>query len=58
MDRGDGHGFVPLAFDTTPNYEDNQPYPAAPAKWTYRATYRVDDHRVGLWSSEVSVMVG
>ncbi|MEY3897593.1 MAG: hypothetical protein RLZZ214_3114 [Verrucomicrobiota bacterium] len=58
VDRGVGNGFVPLAFDTTPNYDDNQPYPAAPAKWTYRATYRVGDHRVGLWSADASVMVG
>ena len=58
VDRGDGHGFVLLAFDTTPNYTDTQPFPAAPTKWTYRAIYRVGDSQVGLWSLSVSVTVG
>ena len=58
VDRGDGKGFVPLAFDTTPGYTDTQTFPAAPAKWTYRAIYRVGDGQVGLWSAPVSVVVG
>ena len=58
VDRGDGKGFVPLAFDTTPGYTDTAPFPAAPVKWTYRAIYRVDDAQVGLWSKPVSVTVG
>ena len=58
VDRGDGKGYVPLAFDTTPGYTDTQPFPAAPAKWTYRAIYRVDDAQVGLWSKPASVTVG
>ncbi len=29
-----------------------------PAKWTYRAIYRIGDQSVGQWSSPVSVMVG
>jgi hypothetical protein len=33
-------------------------FPATPAKWTYRAIYRVNDQRVGQWSPTVSVMVG
>src|SRR5665647_1123395 len=37
VDRGDGKGFVLLAYDTTPGYTDTQPFPAAPATWTYRA---------------------
>jgi hypothetical protein len=58
VDRGDGKGFVLLAYDTTPNYTDTQPFPATPTKWTYRAIYRVGDQQVGLWSLPVSVMVG
>lgn len=58
VDRGDGKGFTLLTYDTTPNYTDTTPFPATPAKWTYRAIYRVADERVGNWSSPVSVMVG
>jgi hypothetical protein len=57
VDRGDGKGFVPLAFDTTPNYTDTQPFPATPAKWTYRAIYRVGDGQVGSWSAPASITV-
>jgi len=32
--------------------------PATPAKWKYRAIYRVGDARVGLWSAEASIAVG
>ena len=58
VDRGDGKGFVALAFDTTPGYVDTQSFPAAPVKWTYQAIYRVGDSRVGQWSKPVSVTVG
>ena len=58
VDRSDGNGYVLLAYDTTPNYNDTQPFPAAPVKWTYRAIYRVGDTRVGQWSLPVSVTVG
>ena len=58
VDRGDNKGFVLLAFDTTPNYTDTQPFPAAPVKWAYQAIYRVGDQRVGQWSKPVSVTVG
>jgi hypothetical protein len=54
--RGDGHGFVLLAMDTTPNYTDTVT-PTAPAKRTYRGIYRVGDARVGQWSNEVSINV-
>ncbi|HEY5041366.1 MAG TPA: hypothetical protein VIK53_05130 [Verrucomicrobiae bacterium] len=57
VDRGDGKGFVLLAFDTTPGYTDTQPFPAAPVTWTYRAIYRVGDAQVGQWSNPVSVTV-
>jgi len=58
VDRGDGKGYVPLAFDTTPGYVDTQPFPAAPAKWTYKAIYRVGDAQVGQWSKPASITVG
>jgi hypothetical protein len=57
VDAG-GKGFVLLAFDTTPNYTDSAPNPTAPAKWTYRAIYRVGDHRAEQWSKPVSVTIG
>jgi hypothetical protein len=57
VDRGDGKGFVLLAFDTTPGYTDTQPFPATPVTWTYRDIYRVDDEQVGVWSNPVSVTV-
>ena len=57
VDRGDGKGFIPLAFDTTPGYTDTAPFPATPVKWTYRAIYRVGDTQVGIWSAPVSITV-
>ena len=58
VDRGDGKGFVPLSIDTTPNYNDTQPFPAAKTIWTYKAIYRADDRQVGRWSASVNVTVG
>ena len=58
VDRGGGLGFVLLTYDSTPNYVDTAPFPAAPGKWTYKAIYRVGDAPVGLWSNPVSVVVG
>ena len=58
VDRTDGHGFVLLAYDTTPGYVDTMLFPSTPAKWTYRAIYRAGDAQVGQWSNPVSVTVG
>ena len=58
VDRGDGKGWVFLTYDSTPNYTDTAPLPAAPVKWKYRAIYRVGDAQVGLWSGTVEVTVG
>ncbi len=58
VDRGDGKGWVMLAFDTTPNYTDTFPFPATPTKWKYRAIYRVGDAQVGVWSNTVEITVG
>ncbi len=57
VDRADGHGYVPLAFVSTNGCTDNQPFPATPTKWTYRAIFRVGNAQVGLWSLPVSVNV-
>ena len=53
-----GNGYTLLTYDTTPGYTDTTPHPATPAKWTYKAIYRVGDSQVGQWSAEVSVTVG
>jgi hypothetical protein len=58
VDRGDGKGWVFLTYDTTPNYTDTFPLPATPAKWKYRAIYRVGDAQVGVWSDTKEIMVG
>ena len=57
VDRGDGKGYGLLTVDTTPNYTDTQPFPATATRWSYRATYRAGDTRVGMWSQPVSVTV-
>jgi hypothetical protein len=57
VDRGDGKGYIPLVVDTTPDYNDTQPFPTAKTIWTYKAIYRADDHQVGQWSNPVSVTV-
>ena len=57
VDRNDGKGRVVLAIDTTPGYNDTQPLPATPTKWTYWAIYRIGDAQVGLWSKPVTVTV-
>ena len=56
VDRG--NGFVDLAYDTTPGYTDTQPFPTTPAKWKYRAIYRVSEAQVGLWSTVKEILVG
>lgn len=57
VDRGDGQGWRLLTYDTTPDYMDTHPAPATGTRWKYRAIYRADDARVGIWSAEVSILV-
>jgi len=57
VDRGDGKGWVFLTIDTTPNYTDTTALPTAPAKWSYKAIYRVGETQVGVWSAPVSITV-
>jgi hypothetical protein len=48
-----------LVFDSRPNHLDTSTLPANNVNetWTYKAIYRFQDKRVGLWSTEVSVVV-
>lgn len=58
VDRG--AGYADLAYDSTPGYNDTQPHPATLTTWKYRAIWREgeDDSQVGIWSNEVSIVVG
>ena len=58
VDRGTGQGWQPLVFDTTPNYDDTHPHPAAATQWKYRAIFRVGEQQIGAWSQPVTVVVG
>jgi hypothetical protein len=49
---------VPLLFATVPGSFDPMPIPDTPARWTYRAIYRVADEPVGQWSDTASILVG
>lgn len=57
-DKGDGNWFQ-LIFDQRPNHLDNSELPpvGTSATWKYKAIYRYQDQRVGLWSDEVNVAV-
>ena len=58
VDRADGKGWVDLVHDTTPNYTDTTPFPAASTIWKYRGIFHVNGAPVGIWSDTVSVVVG
>jgi hypothetical protein len=58
VDRNDGKGYVGLTYCTTTGFTDPTPFPAVPAKWTYRAIFRLNNAQVGQYSSPVSIMVG
>lgn len=57
-DNGDGNWFQ-LIFDQRPNHLDTSTLPTSGTSvtWKYKAVYRYQDIRVGLWSDEVSVAV-
>ncbi len=57
VDRGGGT-FAMLTIDTRPGYLDTEPMPATPGRWKYKAIFRQDDARVGLWSDVAEVAVG
>ena len=56
VDRGTG--YVLLTIDTRPGYLDTEPFPATSAKWKYKAIWRKDDQRIGLWSDVSEITVG
>ena len=56
VDRGSG--FALLTIDTRPGYVDTEPLPAGGARWRYKAIFRADDSRVGLWSDVAEITVG
>jgi hypothetical protein len=58
-DNGDGKWNL-LVLDLRPNHLDTTPLPVlgTTATWKYKAIYRFQDTRIGLWSNEVSVNVG
>lgn len=56
VDRGDGVWQL-LTIDSRPGYVDTEPF-AGPAKWKYKAIWREDDQRVGLWSDVAEIRVG
>jgi hypothetical protein len=58
VSRGPSADFALLDVTTKPRYIDPTPHPASPAKWTYKAIYRLRDERVGSWSGVVSILVG
>ena len=57
VDRGTGV-FVALTIDSRPGYVDTEPMPATPGRWKYKAIFRQDDQRVGLWSDVAEIAVG
>ncbi len=57
VDRGTGT-YVMLTIDSRPGYVDTEPMPAAPGKWKYKAIFRKDDARIGLWSDVAEIAVG
>lgn len=58
VSQGDTKAFETLAYDTTPDYLDTSAMPSTPTRRTYRAIYRAEDQRVGLWSDEVAITLG
>lgn len=57
VDRGTGV-FTLLTIDMRPGFEDPEPIPANSAVWKYKAIFRKNDQRVGLWSDVAAIPVG
>jgi hypothetical protein len=59
VDRGDGKGYVLLAYDTTPGYTDTQPFSATrPSNGHTKPSTAWATHRPGNGSNPVSITVG
>ena len=57
VDRGTGT-FTLLTIDMRPGFEDPEPIPANSAVWKYKAIFRKNDQRVGVWSDVAAIPVG
>ena len=58
VDRSDDKGFALFTIASSPRVPDPTPLPASPARWKYKAIYRLKDTQIGDWSDVVSVAVG
>ena len=58
VDRSDDKGFALFTIASSPRVPDPTPLPASPARWKYKAIYRLKDVQIGDWSDVVSVTVG
>lgn len=58
IQKDTGGGWQFLAVDTRPDYIDTTPFPAAAAKWKYRAIYTQDSQKTGQWSNIAEITVG
>ena len=59
IEKDSGEGFAFFDRDFIPNFIDNSPLPThgESAIWKYRASYLVNDEKVGVWSDVVSITV-
>jgi hypothetical protein len=59
VNRSDGKGFVYLANDASPDFNDktNLNGTDKTAEWIYKAIYRVKDDQVGSFSDEASIVM-
>ena len=55
MGRSAGQGYLMLPCDNIPDCVDLTPSPSQPAKWTYRAIFRLTDAYMGQWSQTASI---
>ena len=59
IEKDSGNGFVMLDRDFVPDFIDNSPMPerGQSAIWMYRASYLINDEKVGVWSDIVTITV-
>ena len=59
IEKDSGNGFATLDRDFVPDFIDNSPLPARgqSAIWMYRASYLINDEKVGVWSDIVTITV-
>lgn len=59
IEKDSGNGFAMLDRDFVPDFIDNSPMPdrGQSAVWMYRASYLINDEKVGVWSDIVTITV-